>query len=193
MNRRWKKCVCALHVAVCLVFLFCTPVKTHAQDAGISDILITNTPENVLIYFRVTHCFTSEMEEAILAGIPTTFTFTVELYQERNYWTDKKIALQEIKHTVKYDTVKKIFYVAFTESGDRVEQFTDFTKAQTAMSDVNGVSVAPLTQLSKNHRYYLRVKAELDAVRLPLHLEYVFFFVSLWDFETDWYQHDFVY
>lgn len=193
MNRRWKKCVCALHIAVYLLFLFCAPVRTQAKDAGITDILVTNTPENVLVYFRVTNCFTEEMEEAILAGIPTTFTFTVELYQERDYWTDRKISLQEIKHTIKYDTVKKIFYVAFAEGGERVEQFTEFSKAQTAMSDVNGVSVAPLVHLGKNHRYYLRVKAELDAVKLPLHLEYVFFFVSLWDFETDWYRHDFVY
>jgi len=33
---------------------------------------------------------------------------------------------------------------------------------------------------------YLRIKAELDPIKLPLHLEYLFFFVSLWDFETDW-------
>jgi hypothetical protein len=33
---------------------------------------------------------------------------------------------------------------------------------------------------------YFQIKAELDPVRLPLHLEYLFFFVSLWDFETDW-------
>jgi len=39
----------------------------------------------------------------------------------------------------------------------------------------------------------LRVKAELEKVRLPLYLHYVLFFVSLWDFETDWYTVDFIY
>ena len=33
---------------------------------------------------------------------------------------------------------------------------------------------------------YLRIKTELEPVKLPLHLEYLMFFVSLWDFETDW-------
>jgi len=73
------------------------------------------------------------------------------------------------------------------------EQFKSFEKAKIAMSDVNGVIITPLTLLRKDKNYYLRIKAELDKVRLPLHLEYVFFFVSLWDFETDWLRQDFVY
>jgi hypothetical protein len=37
------------------------------------------------------------------------------------------------------------------------------------------------------------IKAKLDKVRLPLGMEYVFFFVSLWDFETDWYKQRFMF
>jgi hypothetical protein len=33
----------------------------------------------------------------------------------------------------------------------------------------------------------------MDRFRLPLHMEYVFFFVSLWDFETPWLREDFIY
>jgi hypothetical protein len=51
----------------------------------------------------------------------------------------------------------------------------------------------PLNKLERNRRYCVRVKARLDKVRLPLRMEYVFFFVSLWDFETDWYRQDFIY
>jgi len=39
----------------------------------------------------------------------------------------------------------------------------------------------------------LGAKAELNKLTLPFHLHYVLFFVSLWDFETDWYTIDFVY
>jgi hypothetical protein len=47
--------------------------------------------------------------------------------------------------------------------------------------------------LKQNEYYYVRIKAKLDKVRLPLHMEVVFFFVSLWDFETDWYREGFFY
>jgi len=45
-----------------------------------------------------------------------------------------------------------------------------------------------MKDLSKDKSYYVMVKAKLDKIRLPMHMEYVLFFVSLWDFETDWYR-----
>jgi hypothetical protein len=41
--------------------------------------------------------------------------------------------------------------------------------------------------------YYLKMRVKIDKVRLPLHMEYVFFFVSFWDFETAWYKQSFSY
>jgi len=97
------------------------------------------------------------------------------------------------KHTVKYDTVKKIFYVTFSKDGLGTLEFTDFESAKKAMEEVNAAALLPLNKLERNRRYCVRVKARLDKVRLPLRMEYVFFFVSLWDFETDWYRQDFIY
>jgi hypothetical protein len=37
--------------------------------------------------------------------------------------------------------------------------------------------------------YYLKLKAKLEEVRLPMRLEYILLFASLWDFETDWYRY----
>jgi hypothetical protein len=54
------------------------------------------------------------------------------------------------------------------------------------MAKVEEVEVRPSSRLKAGIPTELRIKAELDPVRLPLHLEYLFFFVSLWDFETDW-------
>jgi len=132
-------------------------------------------------------------EKAILTGIPTTFTFVLELYRERSHWFDKKESILEVKHTIKYDNVKKILYVVSAGDGNKPEQFKDFSRAKAAMSELNGVVLTSLMQMTKGDRYYLRVKAKLEKVRLPLHLEYVFFFVSLWDFETDWLRQDFIY
>jgi len=176
-----------------LLCLFILPVRSFAAEAKVADLLISNTSDNLLVYLKVENCFTEEMEEAILAGIPTTFTFILELYRERRHWFDKKESFLEVRHTIKYDNIKKILYVLFTEEGKKPEQFKEFSEAKTAMSELNGVAFTPLKQLTKGERYYLRVKTKLDEVRLPLHLEYVFFFVSLWDFETGWARQDFVY
>jgi hypothetical protein len=55
------------------------------------------------------------------------------------------------------------------------------------------LSIVPLAQLQKGQQYQVRAKAKLSKLTLPFYLHYVLFFVSLWDFETDWYTIDFIY
>lgn len=170
---------------------FFLPSVSSARDATIADILVTNNTENVLLYARLVNCFTKEMDAAILAGVPTTFTVILDLYRERSYWWDDKISRKVIKHTVRYDIVKKTFYVSSTEGG--ATTFQDFESAKRAMADLNGIVVSPLKQIKRNEIFYIMLRAELDKVRLPLHMENVLFFVSLWDFKTNWYRQRFVY
>ena len=158
----------------------------------IRDLLVTNNASHLLVYARVTNCFTKEIEAAILAGVPTAFTFILELFQERSGWLDKKLIRTTRRHTIKYDNVKKLFHVS-ADGEKEATAFQDFESAKRAMADLNGVSLFPLKALKRNAHYYVRSKAQLDKVRLPLHLEYLFFFVSLWDFETDWYREGFSY
>ena len=61
------------------------------------------------------------------------------------------------------------------------------------MADLSGIVIVPLRELVKGNAYYLKMRVKIDKVRLPLHLEYVFFFVSFWDFETAWYKQNFSY
>jgi hypothetical protein len=61
------------------------------------------------------------------------------------------------------------------------------------MVDVDGLKIVPLSRLEKGRQYQVQAKAQLSKLTLPLYLHYVFFFVSLWDFETDWYTIDFIY
>jgi hypothetical protein len=169
----------------CLLFLM--PLRSEAREAGFADLLITNNAGQILVYARVTNCFTKAMEAAILAGVPTTFTFLFDLYQERPYWCGKKIVQRVIKRTIKYDNVKKIFHVDST-IGKESATFQTFDGAKRSMADLNGIAVVPVKILNRDKTYYLKIKAKLDKIRLPLHMEYLFFFVSLWDFETEWYK-----
>jgi hypothetical protein len=164
----------------------------HAEKAAISDLLMTNNANHLLVYARAVNCFTKDIETAILAGVPTTFTFLIHLYKERRRWLDQRLTSMSIRHTIKYDNVKKLFTVII-DGDQEPTTFQDFESAKRAMSDLNGISLAPLNMLKRNEFYYVEIKAKLDKVRLPLHMEYVFSFVSLWDFETDWYREGFFY
>ncbi|GAB6269218.1 MAG: hypothetical protein STSR0002_19600 [Smithella sp.] len=181
-----------------LIFLFLVfgfmalPMKVQAIDPKITDILITNNRESVLLYARLVNGFKPEMEMAVLAGIPAVFTFQLEVYQERSLVWDKKITGHEIKRTMKYDNLKKTFSI-YTNGNQQPVIFSDFESAQKAMTDFNGIIAVPLSSLTKGENYYMLIKVKMDKVRLPLRMEYVFFFVSFWDFETAWNRQNFSY
>jgi hypothetical protein len=172
--------------------LFCFPVQGQTVEPRIADILISNNSGNVLLYARCVDCFKTEMESAILAGVPTVFTLQLDVCQERLLVWNKTIISKEIKRTIKYDNLKKTFSIYTNGDLDPVI-FPDFESAQKAMADFNGIIASPLAALDKGNQYYLKMRVKIDKVRLPLYMEYVFFFVSFWDFETAWYKKEFFY
>ncbi len=172
--------------------LFFAPSSLQAQKASINDLLVTNGQTNLLLYARITNCFNQEIEDAVLAGVPTTFTVLVRLYKERFWLPDKIMKSMEIHHTIKYDNVKKTFNVS-VDNQKTWATFSDFDSAKRVMAEVNAVPLDGLGSLTKNEHYRVRLKAKLEEVRLPLHLEYLFFFRSSWDFETDWREERFLF
>jgi hypothetical protein len=166
--------------------------QSHAIEPKITDIVITNNAENVLLYAKLVNSFKTEMESSILAGVPSVFTLQMDVYRVRSYLWDKKITSYEIKRTIKYDNLKKTFSI-FTNGDIAPVIFPDFESAQKAMADLSGIAIAPLKALVKGNNYYLKMKVKIDKIRLPLHMEYIFLFVSFWDFETAWYKQNFSY
>lgn len=185
MNRR----IYALLLCIC----FMMQHVVYAQDASLTDIIVTNTRDDLLVYMNVEGAFTDKMKNAVLSGVPTTFSFYVELYKERNLWFDNKIADIKITHTLKYNNLKKEFIVKRSwENADPIVT-QSFEEAQKLMAEIDSLKIVPLSELEKGGHYQIRAKAELSKLTLPFYLHYVLFFVSLWDFETDLYTIDFIY
>jgi len=188
----------ALRISVLAVLLMACAgslwtVPARAEDAKLTDIVVTNTRDHLLLYFTVTDCFTENMKKAIDNGVVTTFTFFVNLNEVRNWWWDKKIADLKVSHEIKYDSLKKVYEVKLSSKDDKVVVAKDFDQAKRLMAEIVGLKVTELKNLHRGNRYQINMMAELDTIKLPFYFHYVFFFLSLWDFETDWYSVDFRY
>lgn len=179
-------------LAVC-VLVWALPVSALAQEAKLSEIIVTNTRDDLLAYLKVEGAFREEMKTAIISGVPTTFSFLITLYQARSFWLDKKIADVKATHTIKYNALKEEFVIQRSWEQAPAKVVTSFDEAKALMSEVDSLRIIALSELRKGHQYQLRAKAELNKITLPFYLHYVLFFVSLWDFETDWYTIDFIY
>jgi len=180
-------------LALLFGLIFFVQSLAFAQNAMLTNIIVTNTRDDLLVYLKVEGAFIEKMKKAILSGVPTTFSFYISFYQARNFWFDNKVEDIKVTNTIKYDNLKEEFIVnrSWEKSGPQVTR--SFDEAQNLMKEVDSLKVVPLKQLEKGGHYQIRAKAKLSKVTLPFYLHYVFFFVSLWDFETDWYTVDFVY
>jgi len=180
IQKRWI----VVGIAVLLIWLF--PFSAFCQKASIKEVNVKGTNGDWKVSFDVENCFTEKMEEAIQSGIQTTFTFYINLYQKRDWWKDRKVASVEFHHTIQYHPIQKIYHVGLEENPAPLST-SSLEEAKKLMSKVKELKIRPSSPLVPGVPTYLRIKAELDPVKLPLRLEYLFFFVSLWDFETDWY------
>jgi hypothetical protein len=69
----------------------------------------------------------------------------------------------------------------------------DYEEMKRIMSSPDSVALLPAWGLPRNYKYELRIMAELRTIRLPFRLDYMFFFLRLWDIDTDWYSYKFTY
>ena len=176
-----------------LAAIFASPSGAFAQEAVLKDIIITNTRDDLLVYLKVQGAFTEKIEKAIFSGVPTSFSFLITLYRVRDLWPDEEIADLKLTNTIKYDNLKKEFKITRSWQTDNPRIVQSFDEAKKLMTDIDSLRIVSLSRLKKGLQYQLRAKAELSKHTLPFYLHYVLFFLSLWDFETDWYTIDFIY
>ena len=182
---------CIFIAAAAFLVLLCAGTRLHAAE--IAAMSISNTEENLILSVTIDGAFTERMQEAILSGISTSFSYVITVTRKRALFPDKQVHEINLTHTVKYDTLRKTFTVRRSWENYRPLTTDTFAEAKRWMSQIQDVPVIPLESLDKDTRYRINAKAELDRVTLPFFLNYVFFFLSLWDFETDWHSIDFVY
>lgn len=180
--------------AVCL--LSALPIVqsgAFAEEPRLDNIIVTNTRDDLLLYLTARNAFPKKIIEAVQSGVPTTFTFYINLYRVRGLWLDKKVRDIKLSHTVKYDTLKNEYIVTRSWEGNRPLKVKTIEEAKRLMSEVDSLVIVPLSQLKKGEQYQIRAKAELDRMTLRFYLHYVLFFLSFWDVETDWHTIDFIY
>ncbi|MBI5328168.1 MAG: DUF4390 domain-containing protein [Deltaproteobacteria bacterium] len=170
----------------------------YSKEAAVDKVAVASAPDNISISFEIKNAFTKEIEEGIKSGIPTSFTFFVELYRKRDIWFNEKVNSITFRHTIKYDTLKQEYEIVMGEKPQleadsksaRIIRVKEIEQAKKIMA--NGDSIVVKSALKKGESYQIRIKATLDPVNLPFPLNYMLFFVSFWDYETSWYEKEFV-
>lgn len=187
------KFLCAVVFFITPIFLIVPDSVLAHDDAVLSHIKLANTRDDLFVYFNVENAFNEKNIQAIENGISTSFTFYVTLFKTTSTLLDTKITDIKTHATIKYNSMKQEYTVVCQWKDAPALITKSFDEAKTWMTEIDNLKVVSLNRLVKGDKYRIRMKAELEKVTLPLALHYVFFFVSYWDFETDWYVINFTY
>lgn len=127
----WGLAVCAWPAAA--------PAQAQAQAAPVAaaapapaetddDAIIVVAPQargdTILVSFSVARAVTPSIERAIESGLPTTFTYDVELRRPSFFWFDKLVASARIAATVRFDTLTRRYHVTLLQDGRVAEERT---------------------------------------------------------------------
>ncbi len=174
-------------------FLLFPPGVIGAQTPTLTDITVSNTNDDLMLYLKLEGSFPEKIKRQILDGTATSFAFIIRLEQVHDLWFDKKIADIRVVHTIKYDNMKKEFSVRRSWKNNAAEITKSFEEAQQWLNQIDNLKIIPLSRMERGTQYQLLAKAEVSKKSLPFNLQYILFFVSFWDEETDWYIIDFTY
>ena len=179
--------------AVFFILIVLFQKLAFAEVPRLINFVTENTRDDLIICLNAEGAFPEKIKTAITSGVPVTFSFFINLYQVRSLWPDKKIAGKEVNHTIKYNNLKKEYIITKVWQKEAPFITHSFKDAQKHMMEIDSLKLVPLSMLEKGRQYQIKTKAGLLKQPLPFYLHYIFFFISLGNFETDWYTIAFIY
>ena len=180
-------------VMLCLSICLASASNAMAQEPRLKNITLSSTDDRMVLSMHVEGAFAPDVMESIRKEAKAEFTFLIRLYRDRGMWLDEKLISFDLTHSLQYDQARKAYVIYRSWATPPLVESRSLAEAQALMSTIERIEILPLAQMQRGEGYELRAKAELSRVTLPYYLHYVFYFVTLWDFETDWHTVFFIY
>ncbi len=180
--------LCAVFCAACFVG------AAHASEPRIADVQAIIKNGQVRVWARLRHGFGPQTRRDLHNGIPKEFYYYLALKRKQKNWIDEEMLSRTIRDTVRYDLLKKQYTVIRRQDGQAGERDTreetavwdDFEAMERAVSALHDVALTPVSSLTPGQRYYVDVKAQMKAARLPFYQEFLLFFIPFLEVDTRW-------
>jgi uncharacterized protein DUF4390 len=147
------------------LFLYLLPAVALAADPSIENLSAPAVNGKVSVHFRLANAFERpEMVQGLQSGIPTAFTYVVEIYRDRPNWFDEGIARSNIEIIASFNSVTREYLLNYRRDHKlvRSETFTDLATLEAHMTTVDE---ADLFDIGTRRPYKLKVRAKADFMR----------------------------
>ncbi len=148
--------------ALPLLLLFVAST-VQAADPKIENLSAIASGGKVSVRFGMKNAFQNdEVVEGLQSGLPTSFTYEIEIYRDRPYWLDDGVGSSRIEVICTFNSVTREYLLNYRRDKKlvRSESFTDLATLQTRMTSVDEPDLFDIGE-RRPQKLKVRVKADL--------------------------------
>jgi hypothetical protein len=133
----------------------------------VPDVTVTPIARDgqVQVTFDLSGGFSDDVRDAVRSGLPTTFTYTVELRRDAPVWFDTTLAEVTVSATARFDNLTRRYEMTRTVNGvvEGGSPTEDDAVVGRWMTHFERVPVSATSRLEANGEYYVRVRMQTHA------------------------------
>ena len=147
-----------------LLLAFLLALSAHADDAKIENLIAVAANGEVGVHFALTGAFRGETAQSLQSGVPTSFTYIVEIFRDRPNWFDEGLGRSRIEVIATFNSLTREYLLNYRRDRKlvRSETFTDLDALQSRMTVIDEPA---LFDIGQRRPYKLRVRVKADLRR----------------------------
>ena len=163
------------------ILLYLTAASAFAADPKIENLTAGAASNGrITVRFNLVNGFDRpQIVQGLQSGVPTSFTYIIEIYRDRPNWFDEGIDRSRIEVITTFNSVTREYLMNYRRDRKlvRSETFSDLGTLQQRMTTIDEPD---LFDVGKQRPYKLRVRAKADLMR-----GWALYFIP-WNFSTRW-------
>jgi hypothetical protein len=167
-------------LSLALLVVLAAASRAAAPNPRIEHLSAIAANGKVSVRFALTGAFANgELVEALQSGLPTSFTYYVEIFRDRPNWLDDGIAAARVEVICTFNSLTREYLLNYRRDKKlvRSQTFTDLAALERAMTSIEEPAFFDIGR-RKPHKLKVRVKAELMTGWLM--------YVIPWELSTNW-------
>ncbi|MCY3971059.1 MAG: DUF4390 domain-containing protein [Acidobacteria bacterium] len=136
--------------------------SNRSRKAGIAALSVVRDGSALLVSFRLDRALDERTWEKIESGLPTGFTYDIEVQRLRRRWFDQRVGATRLQVVAMYNALTREYQVNFRRDGELyasrvVTSAADLERALTVFEELPSIEIED----DRAGRFVLRVRAEL--------------------------------
>ena len=164
LSRSRPRAALLLAAAALLCLLFAFPLAARAAGAELAAFEAVRSDEGVVLNYALDFELPRGAEEALNKAVPLYFVAEAEVFRERWYWRDKRVASALRVWRIVFQPLTFTYRVTF---GGLSQSFATRAEAFAAMRRGLDWKIAEAGQIEEGGRHYVEFSFRLDTSLLP--------------------------